>query len=71
MNCCAAGKDEAALFFSDQSDDDIRLVASVTSGVTSDIGVKSSGISVERDHHVDFDNIAEKVAALLSHCYPD
>jgi hypothetical protein len=28
-------------------------------------------VSVERDHHVDFDNVPEKVAALLNHCYPD
>ena len=26
---------------------------------------------VEWDHHVDFDNVPEKVAALLNHCYPD
>lgn len=26
-------------------------------------------VSVERDHHVDFDNAPEKVAALLNHCY--
>ena len=27
--------------------------------------------SVERDHHVDFDNAPEKVAALLNHCYSE
>lgn len=27
-------------------------------------------VSVERDHHVDFDKVPEKVAALLNHCYP-
>jgi hypothetical protein len=28
-------------------------------------------ISVERDHHVDIDNIPEKVADMLNVCYPD
>jgi hypothetical protein len=28
-------------------------------------------VSVERDHHVDFDNVPEKVAVLLNHCYPE
>ena len=28
-------------------------------------------VSVERDHYVDFDNVPEKVAALLNRCYPD
>ncbi|NYB73171.1 hypothetical protein HZF24_03340 [Sedimentibacter hydroxybenzoicus DSM 7310] len=28
-------------------------------------------VSVERDHHVDFDNAPEKVAALLNHCYSE
>lgn len=27
-------------------------------------------VSVERDHHVDFDNAPEKVVDLLNHCYP-
>jgi hypothetical protein len=28
-------------------------------------------VSIERDHHVDFDHIPEKVAELLNSCYPD
>lgn len=28
-------------------------------------------VSVERDHHVDFDNVPKKVAAFLNHCYQD
>lgn len=28
-------------------------------------------VYIERDHHVDFDNIPEKVACLLNHCYPE
>jgi len=28
-------------------------------------------VSIERDHHVDFDNVPEKVAVLLNHCHPD
>lgn len=28
-------------------------------------------VSVERDHHVDFDNVPEKVADMLNSCYSD
>ncbi len=28
-------------------------------------------VSIERDHHVDFDHIPEKIAELLNSCYPD
>ncbi len=28
-------------------------------------------VSIERDHHVDFDHIPENVAELLNSCYPD
>ncbi|WP_097015333.1 hypothetical protein [Anaerocolumna aminovalerica] len=28
-------------------------------------------ISLERDHHVDFDNVPEKIADMLNGCYPD
>lgn len=28
-------------------------------------------VLVERDHHVDFDHVPEKIAALINHCNPD
>ncbi|MDD4681459.1 MAG: hypothetical protein PHP79_11390 [Clostridia bacterium] len=28
-------------------------------------------VSVERDHHVDFDNVSEKITEMLNACYPD
>lgn len=28
-------------------------------------------VSIEHDHHVDFDSVPEKVAKLLNYCYPD
>lgn len=28
-------------------------------------------VSVERDHHVDFENLPEKIADMLNACYPD
>lgn len=28
-------------------------------------------VSIERDHHVDFDNVSDKIADMLNVCYPD
>jgi hypothetical protein len=28
-------------------------------------------VSIERDHHVDFDNVPDKIADMLNVCYPD